>query len=356
MTDAAERDFSRSAAVLVGTSEYEEFDDVPAVRNSLHLMRSVLLRDRCGWPAERVAVFENEHSPGNLPDRLVQLFAEVRDVALFFFVGHGIPDLYDELCLGLVGTTRVSERRATTSLPFSAVRNAFRISRARVKIIILDCCFAGLALEHRGRLGSEAMFEYTAATGAAVLAASSAYATAWYEDGPGVAVPYTHFTRRLADIVDSGTADVEGRLTVAALWHRVTDDLAVAGLPVPTYRIEDGAGRFVFATRPTAVGPSRCVPQEDVATAGGRPAGVDPWDVDALITEFPDVPVSVWGTADRAELVEILIKLGADLRHTDRDQSRRILSRASELVQGLPASLMADLLAEEVRKLSRLVG
>jgi uncharacterized caspase-like protein len=86
----------------------------------------------------------NVLNPGDLPDRLITAFEAVTDVAVFYFVGHGqlAPD--DQLCLGLVQSRPEPNRRAATSLRFADVRQALQDSSATVKIVILDCCFAGL--------------------------------------------------------------------------------------------------------------------------------------------------------------------------------------------------------------------
>lgn len=79
------------------------------------------------WPIDKVTFIADQREPGDLPDRLVELFAQVADVALFYYVGHGQIDEDNELCLGLVNSRLEQERRATTSLTFGTVRRARRL-------------------------------------------------------------------------------------------------------------------------------------------------------------------------------------------------------------------------------------
>jgi hypothetical protein len=123
---------------VAGTWTYTHLTAVPAARNSLDRMQNLLLGPWCGWPTEQVAVLGDLQSPGDLPDRLVTLFGDATDVALFYYVGHGQIDDEDQLCLGLVGSRTEPHRRATTSLPFDAVRRALLRSPAAMKIVILD--------------------------------------------------------------------------------------------------------------------------------------------------------------------------------------------------------------------------
>ena len=87
------RDYSRSRAVLMGTSEYSFLPGLPAALNSLERMTGLLIGPLCGWPADRVSLMVNERGPGDLPDRLIASFEEAADVALFYCVGHGQIDL-----------------------------------------------------------------------------------------------------------------------------------------------------------------------------------------------------------------------------------------------------------------------
>src|SRR5580692_9221161 len=84
------RDYSRSRAVLVGTWQYSNLHPIPAAEQSLRRMYDVLTGPWCGWPTDRVTQISNETRQGDLPLRLMDLFADTdRDgVALFYFVGH----------------------------------------------------------------------------------------------------------------------------------------------------------------------------------------------------------------------------------------------------------------------------
>lgn len=240
-------DYSRSRAVLMGTWDYEFLGQVPAAENSLHRMTRLLSGPLCGWPRERLLLVENEHSPGDLPDRLITAFDGVRDVALFYFVGHGqiAPD--DQLCLALARSRPDPNRRTATSLRFSDVRQALNDCGAATKIVILDCCFAGLATA--GTLAGLAgdVLDLTAGTGAYTLAATSAYATAWYEDGPGLVRPQTYFTKYLADLVEAGVPRQPSRLRLDVLYKQLRNALASDQRPVPSRRAVDDAREFVFA-------------------------------------------------------------------------------------------------------------
>ena len=242
-------DYSGSRAVVMGTWDYLYLPPIAAVGNSLERMTGLLTGSLCGWPGDRVLMWPNETGPGDLPDRLITAFEDVTDIALFYYVGHGQIDLDDQLCLGLTGSRTEPNRRAATSLPFSAVRRALLDSSAATKILIRDCCFAGLASRPANSLAGAPsdVLDLTTGTGAYIMAAAGAYTTAWYEAGQGSTRPQTYFTKYLADLVEAGIPGQSPGLRLHPLFSRLRDNLATDYRPVPQERSVDAARDFVFA-------------------------------------------------------------------------------------------------------------
>ena len=243
-------DFRRSRAILFGTARYDHLPPVPAALSSLVRMEAVLTGDQCGWPRERVSVFPDEMRPGDLPDQLVEIFDDAEDVALFYYVGHGQVDPSDTLCLGLVGSRKDPPRRRTTSLPFEAVRYALSQSRAKAKIVILDCCYAGLAAP--GSLAAADVIDRTRGTGAYTLAAAGEFEQAWFETDDGLPDPQTYFTKYLADVVERGIPGEGPILRLEPIFHETEEALARDGKPVPTSRAFGDAHRLMFARNASA--------------------------------------------------------------------------------------------------------
>lgn len=258
------RDLSRSRAVLIGTWDYTHLPPIPAARHSLDRMRDLLTGDLCGWPADRVSVIANRPKPGDLHDDLIELFADTDggSVALFYYVGHGQPDDRDRLCLTLADSRTEARRRASTSLRFDDVREALRGCDAGTKILILDCCFAGLATRPQHTLSSGSMLDMTRGTGAYTMAASSAYLPAWFETDPGLTRPQTYFTKYLADVVEGGIPGEPAELPVDRIYAEVADRLVRDGRPEPTNTARHAAGRFVFARNVRPAQPATDQPAE----------------------------------------------------------------------------------------------
>lgn len=244
-------DYSASQAVLVGTGTYTHLPSVPAALNSLRRMEDLLTGDVCGWPRERIVTFRDRRKPEDLADDIVQRFQDVRDIAIFYYVGHGQIDRDDMLCLGLRDSRPELARRRTTSLPFEAVRHALAHSRARAKIVILDCCYAGLATSNA--LAADDVLDLTRGTGAYTLAAAGEFSRAWYETDPDPSKAQTYFTKYFADVVLEGIPGAGPELYLAEIFHAAAEKLARDSLPIPTSRAHDHATRFTFA-RNAAIG------------------------------------------------------------------------------------------------------
>lgn len=233
----------------MGTWDFANMPPIPAAKNSLDRMVSLLTGPLCGWPRDRLFVIENEPGPGDLPDRLITAFEHITGVALFYYVGHGQLDSDDQLCLSLTETRTEPNRRATTSLSFQAVRRAMLDSHAVTKIVLVDCCFSGLAALPTNTLAGRAGYlaDVTAVPGAYTMTACGAFQTAWYETGPGIAEPETYFTKFLAQLVEDGIPGQPAALRLHQLFLQLRDTLGRQNRPVPEERNIGAGGEFVFA-------------------------------------------------------------------------------------------------------------
>ncbi|MGC7096031.1 caspase, EACC1-associated type [Amycolatopsis lurida] len=246
-------DFARSRAILVGTAQYSRgLTAMPAARNSLRAMRELLTGPRCGWPAARVTSFENKTTRDRVDQKIAKLIHETTDVLLFYYVGHGQLLDGEHLGLALGDTHSEPNMRHATSLRMRELRTELKYRcRARVKIVILDCCFAGLATRHTQGSGlAEQVQLATKVEGAYTLAAARYWQQAHYEDGRD---GLTYFTRFFTETLRDGVPGAGEWLTlgdiqtVVAARCREVDLPDGAVRPEPSTLVVDTAERFPFA-------------------------------------------------------------------------------------------------------------
>lgn len=208
----------------------------------------------------------------DLPRKLIDLFDDAEDVALFYFVGHGQSDDRGRLCLGLVETSSEARYRASTSLEFEDVRTALRYSNARTKIVLLDCCFAGLATQQEAVLSGVSVADRAACEGAYTIAAGAEYDVARYEqltDRAGR--PETYFTKCLCDIVRDGIAGHGPTLSVDAIYRQMVTTMRARQLVHPTQANRGTASTFPFARNVALHEPDPLEPDEQ-CVPGPRPS------------------------------------------------------------------------------------
>lgn len=272
-----------SRAVLIAVSAYQdpEFPPIRAARNSLGAMRALLTDPELGgWPPERITVIANPQSPVDLAERLADLAEQTTGVLLVYYVGHGVLTPRGELCLTVASTRR--NRSKITGLAWESITEILHTSNcpARVRVAILDCCFAGQAISEALVGGQdEAVADATHAEGVYTLTATTRNRTAHVPPAERQDDLCTSFTGELRDLVREGLPGRPEWLTLGELYPVLRHRLKTKGLPLPNQRGTDTADRFLFTAN--AAHPSRS-PRLHTAPLSGvtAAASVVPDDLD----------------------------------------------------------------------------
>jgi hypothetical protein len=192
-----------------------------------------------GWPEDRVSLFLNPRTTGAFAASLAQLAASAEDTLLFYFVGHGSLSTMSELCLTLSDSNR--RYVEMTGLPYRTVKTILGESPARLKAVVLDCCFSGQAIQSL----SGAAIDSMAAKGTTVITAADQ--AAHVVPAAAQERACTSFTRHLLDIVEAGRPFGAESLTLQELYPLLQNRLREHGLPEPNQRTTDTAGLFPLA-------------------------------------------------------------------------------------------------------------
>ncbi|WP_262705617.1 MULTISPECIES: caspase family protein [Streptomyces] len=256
-------DSGASRAVLVGTSRYEHLEQLPAVSNNLRAFADLL----CGplslqLPARHVTVVEDPVAAHTVVGAVRQAAAEATDTLVVYFAGHGLVDAQDQLSLALPHT---EFGRVETGLPYDWLRQVLLLdSQAERHVVVLDCCYSGLAL---GRMGAGSpLADQAAVEGSFLLAAAAETRTALAPVGQ----TYTAFTGALLDTLRRGIPGGPALLDLAAVYRHVRLTLEARGHPVPQAR-DRNSGAQVALGRNHADLPAAPAPAAPGVDAGGRP-------------------------------------------------------------------------------------
>jgi hypothetical protein len=236
-----------SRAVLIGVSAYEytEFPPVRAARNSLQAMRWLLADpELCGWPPERITVIANPISAADLLTDIVELADTASGALLLYYVGHGVLSGRGEVCLTVTSTH--PDRPETSGLPWNTLADVLRSSPARSRLSILDCCFAGQAIEALAGDGHSLLADMTYAEGVYTLTATTRNRAAHVPPADQQEGACTSFTGELRDVIRDGIPDQAPRLTLGDIYPVLRRRLVAKGLPAPSQRGGHTWGELAF--------------------------------------------------------------------------------------------------------------
>lgn len=140
---------TESRLILIGASSYEHeaLVKLPAVDNCILDLRDILTAaDIGGFLPENCLIPERNTRPQDLAQQIEEFSHEARDVLAIWFIGHGLFEVQSrKLHLALSGTD--PGNLYWTALAFDLLRRAILTSPAKVKILMVDCCFSGRVIQ-----------------------------------------------------------------------------------------------------------------------------------------------------------------------------------------------------------------
>ncbi|MEV6111542.1 esterase-like activity of phytase family protein [Streptomyces sp. NPDC052109] len=234
----------RSAAVLIGVSEYRHLPRLPAVRNNLvRLMEALTDEAMWGLPIDKCVLAGDPTTSKDLIGPVKRAARMAEDTLVVYYAGHGFVDRRGALHLTLTDSER---GEADTTVPYDWLREALlKHSKARRRIIILDCCYSGRALE--GMSDPAAQLSVAAAvSGSYTLASAPPNEEALSPRGEEC----TAFTGELFRVLRHGIREdgqeKEPYLTLDMIYEEVRRALRARGLPLPEVQDRNRIGRLPF--------------------------------------------------------------------------------------------------------------
>lgn len=201
-------------ALLVGIDKYDKMSPLRGCVNDVKALHPLLSKNEDNSPNFECEVrtsSENRINRLSLLTDIESLLAPGADVALFYFAGHGAGKKGD-----VIIATQDGEMPEPGIL-LSQVLGTVEQSKVQEVLIILDCCFAGGA-GGVPQLGGDAA---VLRSGVSILSASrSDQPAAETEKGRGL------FSTYLCGALESGAADVLGKVTVASVFAYLSESFS----------------------------------------------------------------------------------------------------------------------------------
>lgn len=185
-------------ALVVGIKNYPKRPLKYSVKDAI-AVHELLSRNEDGKPNFDAKLVKNVKTLAKLKGHLFDLFNERAETVLFYFAGHG---MYDNFGFHLVTPDGYQNDWGLSMSDLLILANN---SKAKNKVIILDCCFAGGIDENNG------MPSYLC-EGLTIMAAARKNQKAYETNGHGV------FTRLLIEALKGGACDLNGKISPGSLY------------------------------------------------------------------------------------------------------------------------------------------
>jgi hypothetical protein len=162
---------------------------------------------------------------------------------LVYYAGHGLrPGSGKGLYLASTITTQ--DDCEIDGISFDALRRIIANSPARKKILILDCCFSGLATKGEMGPARSVLSANIDISGTYSIASAPANKVSVYKPGDA----FTAFTGHLIAVLREGVEFAQDFLTLDDVYDEVRRRIAAtATLPEPQRQVHHNADQFLFA-------------------------------------------------------------------------------------------------------------
>ncbi|MCK0115335.1 caspase domain-containing protein [Gelidibacter sp. F63206] len=196
-------------ALIVGINNYPNAELFGCI-NDASAFGNTLATNGDGSPNFDVRLLNDVPTKGGLKGHIKDLFAGDCETALFYFSGHGF---FDETGGGIIVTPDYKANDEGISM--DEILNIANESKAKNRVIILDCCHSGafgtpkLGGNQNAQIGE----------GVSILTASK-------DDEPSVEVNgHGVFTNLLLDALQGGAADLRGHITPGGIYSYIDQAL-----------------------------------------------------------------------------------------------------------------------------------
>ncbi|MFI1994408.1 caspase family protein [Actinoplanes sp. NPDC020271] len=223
----------RSNLVIIGSSRYNDDDlcELPGVRNNVRDLGLLLTDPTHGIVADdRYEVVPEATEPHDAIKVLREHAEAARDTLVVYFAGHGLRGDDNRLYLAMRGTVKSDPQ--LSGLAFDLFHETVHHNQAQNTVVILDCCYSGLAVN--GRVdGNSYLLTATQSNRKAVAPAGRTH---------------TAFSGELIKLLRDGVHQGPELLSAQFLFERLQTAMRAGGFPAPANRMT-GTGVGIVLSR-----------------------------------------------------------------------------------------------------------
>ncbi|MFB1047124.1 caspase, EACC1-associated type [Streptomyces chrestomyceticus] len=292
-----------SRAVLIGSSHFDHLEQLPAVVGNLAALAETFCHSTSwGLPPENCVVVSNPASNDEVMTELRLAAKQARDTLLVYYAGHGLIDLQNALQLAL---PKSHKQRVESGLPYDYLRQAVLGGKSERQVIVLDCCFGGMALGVMA--GTPELVDQAAVEGSYLLAAASE--TSYALAPPGET--YTAFTGELLEVLRTGIPDGPELLELDAVYRHLRLTLGAKQRPIPQARNRNTSARLALG--------------RNLAFLPGPPVGT---------SASPNMDLRTWTSAEDIRTVQGFVAALQNVRQASGLSQKAVSYRSGGRISG----------------------
>ena len=241
-------DRERSRILLVGASRFRSplLPDIPAVEPGVDELRKILTDPGAGVFAgdgEHCSYVRNPHTQRDVFDSFFTAAAQADDVLLVYYAGHGLLDRDGHLHLAVEESD--PQQPIGNSVEFEKLKHAMETSPARLRVLLLDCCYSGQAL---GRQGGDADDDVETAVAQVIddeIAEGMFVLTSSDRQTKSRFVPGERMTAFTGALLRALTARPDNEVLLRDLYPHVAAELQRRKMPPPQTTAGNSSGSLV---------------------------------------------------------------------------------------------------------------
>ncbi|WP_410588466.1 caspase domain-containing protein [Amycolatopsis sp. lyj-23] len=281
-----------SKAILIGAAQYDDpaLDDIAQARANVDDLAAVLADPELGgFLPGNVRTMVNPRHKDDAGLEIARWCRTATDTLIVYYAGHGLVDINSELLLATSDT--IEAEKEFHSLRVETLRRAVNKSDARIKIVILDCCYSGRAFGKAMANEASGVLDQIETSGTCGLASAPRHLASLFVEGER----HTVFSGELIRVLREGLPDEGALLSLSAVYRELRSRMRKREHPEPKITHSDSVSDFALvrnrAYRPAPAAPARAVappPPRPAAPPVQRPSPLHTIaEADALVSGFP---------------------------------------------------------------------
>ncbi|MCX4902977.1 caspase family protein [Streptomyces sp. NBC_00878] len=236
-----------SHAVLIGIDSYQNLTPLGPVKSGV-LRLAEVLQSPLSWQlaSSNITMLDSEAGGRDVLTAIKNASLAATDTLLVYFAGHGQRDTGGQhLYLALKEADR--DHPYIGGIKYDDVKRAlYAGNRIKRRVVILDCCFSGLAGAMSGGRSDTVSFSDLADVeieGSYVLTSAAANKVSLALEGES----YPKFTGELISLLEEGIAGAGPTVTLDELWLTARRRMELRGLPRPERFAQNTSGLLSIA-------------------------------------------------------------------------------------------------------------